>query len=157
MKSGKLMLRWASGIMIVLGAGHLSLLAVMAREDVARWVDRGMWAAVPLELSDRGAVQTPASLQNEVTFWAGPGSFAVALILLGCLTWHLAGRGVAVPAAIGWGLAAWCALGGVLLVPSPFFAGTIAGALIVLAARKGRRSEADRRAGRPAAGAREST
>ncbi|WP_440101993.1 hypothetical protein [Streptosporangium sp. H16] len=136
MRSGKRLLRWASGIMLVLGAGHLSLLALFAREDVTGWAGRGMWAAVPLVLTDGGAGKTAESLRNEVTFWAGPGSFAVPLVLLGCLTWHLAGRGVAVPAGIGWGLAAWCALGGVLLVPSPFFAGTIAGALVILAARR---------------------
>ncbi|HEX6359353.1 hypothetical protein [Actinophytocola sp.] len=114
--------------MLVLGGGHLALLTFFAWEDIAGWADRGMWAAVPLALADDGPVR------NDVTFWAGPGSFAVPLILLGCLIWHLAGRGVAVPAGIGWGVGAWCALGGVLLVPSPFFAGTIAGALVVLAA-----------------------
>ncbi|MFE3453914.1 DUF6463 family protein [Nonomuraea sp. NPDC059194] len=136
MNSGKRLLRWASGIMIVLGSGHLFLLALTAWQDITGWVRRGMWAAVPLALGDGGAVQTVESLQNKVTFWGGPGSFAVPLILLGCLTWHLAGRGVAVPAGIGWGVAAWCALGGVLLVPSPFFAGVVAGALIIVAARK---------------------
>ncbi|MBG0830133.1 hypothetical protein HS041_20415 [Planomonospora sp. ID67723] len=144
MNSGKRLLRWASGIMLVLGTGHLSLLALVAWEDIAGWVDRGMWAAVPLALTDGGAVQAVESLQNKVTFWAGPGSFSVPLILLGCLTWHLAGRGVAVPAAIGWGLATWCALGGVLLVPSPFFAGIVSGALIIVAARKEGRPEAAR-------------
>ncbi|WP_223167902.1 DUF6463 family protein [Nonomuraea sp. SYSU D8015] len=136
MRSGKRLLRWASGIMLVLGAGHLSLLGFLAWGDISGWVGRGMWAAVPLALTDGGAGQTVESLQNEVTFWAGPGSFGVPLILLGCLTWHLAGRGVAVPAGIGWGLATWCALGGVLLVPSPFFAGIISGALIIVAARR---------------------
>ncbi|TXK35545.1 DUF6463 family protein [Nonomuraea sp. C10] len=131
MDSGKL-LRWAGGIMIVMGAGHLAVLATTAWPDVAGWVDRGMWAAVPL-LADGPAVE---SLRNKVTFWGGPGSFGVPLILLGSLTWHLARRGVAVPAGIGWALALWCALGGVLLVPSPFFAGIVPGLLIVLAARK---------------------
>jgi hypothetical protein len=86
------------------------------------------------------------SLQNRLTFWAGPGSFAVPLILLGCLTsaWHLAGRGVAIPAGIGWGIAAWCCVGGVLLVPSPYFAGIISGALIILATRKEDRPQAAR-------------
>ncbi|MEQ4720664.1 DUF6463 family protein [Nonomuraea sp. B19D2] len=136
MNPGKRLLRWASGIMLVLGTGHLSLLALIAWEDITGWLDRGMWAAVPLVLTDGGAVQTVESLQNDVIFWGGPGSFAVPLILLGCLTWHLAGRGVAVPAGLGWGLATWCALGGVLLVPSPFFAGVIPGALIILAAQR---------------------
>lgn len=136
MNSRKRLLRWASGIMLVLGVGHLSLLGLVAWADITGWVDRGIWAAVPLVLADGDAVQTVDSMQNEVTFWGGPGSFAVPLLLLGCLTWHLAGREVAVPAGIGWGLAAWCVLGGVLLVPSPFFAGTISGALIILAARK---------------------
>jgi hypothetical protein len=129
------LLRWAGGIMVVLGAGHLSLVAFTAWTDLTGWVARGVWAAVPLALTDTGD-RTVASLRNDVTFWAGPGSFAVPLVLLGGLTWHLAGRGVAVPAALGWGVAAWCAVGGVLLEPSPFFAGTVAGVLVVLAARK---------------------
>ncbi|MFF8846296.1 DUF6463 family protein [Streptomyces sp. NPDC015127] len=136
MNSGKRLLRWASGIMFVLGTGHLLLLALVAWQDLTGWVDRGIWAAVPLELTDGGAAETVESLRNEVTFWAGTGSFAVPLILLGCLTWHLAGRGVAVPSWIGWSLVLWCAVGGVLLVPSPFFAGTVAGALVIRAARK---------------------
>ncbi|MFI6734738.1 DUF6463 family protein [Nonomuraea sp. NPDC050451] len=138
MNTGKRLLRWASGIMLVLGAGHLSLLALSAWDEVTGWADRGLWAAVPLDLT--GGVQTAESLQNKLAFWAGPGSFAVPLILLGCLIWHLAGRGVAVPAGLGWGVAAWCVLGGVLLVPSPFFAGTVSGALIVVAARRARAS-----------------
>ncbi|QGZ52378.1 hypothetical protein GPZ77_32210 [Streptomyces sp. QHH-9511] len=143
MSTRKRLLRWASGIMITLGAGHLSLLAVFAWADIVAWVDQGMWAAVPLALADGAADPAGESLQNQVTFWAGPGSFAVPLILLGCLVWHLAGRGVAVPAGIGWGLVVWCFIGGVLLVPSPYFAGAVAGALVVLAARQDDRSRAD--------------
>ncbi len=134
------LLQWASGIMLVLGTGHLLLLTLLAWQGITGWVDRGVWAAVPLATAD----QTVASLQNRVTFWTVPGSFAVPLILLGCLTWHLAGRGVAIPAGIGWGLAAWCFLGGVLLVPSPYFAGIISGALIILATRTEDRPRAAR-------------
>ncbi|MGK8523905.1 DUF6463 family protein [Nocardia asteroides] len=132
----KRLLHWASGIMLVLGAGHLILLALASWEEITGWVDRGLWAAVPLTLADGDAPQTAESLANKLTFWAGPGSFAVPLLLLGLLTRRLADREIAVPAGIGWGLAAWCALGGVLLVPSPFFVGVVPGALIVLAARK---------------------
>ncbi|MFB4290017.1 hypothetical protein ACBI99_20410 [Nonomuraea sp. ATR24] len=138
MDSTKPLLRWASGIMVVLGAGHLTLLALIAWDDITGWASRGLWAAVPLALTG-GAAPTVGSLQNEVTFWAGPGSFSVPLILLGCLIWRLAGRGVPVPAWAGWGLAAWCAVGGILLVPSPYVAGVVAGLLVVVAARKGAR------------------
>ncbi|WP_431957283.1 DUF6463 family protein [Nocardia lijiangensis] len=151
MNSRKRLLRWASGILLVLGAGHLFLLALLAWDDVTGWVDRGIWAAVPLAPTDGGDDPTVESLQNEVTFWAGPGSFAVPFILLGCLIRHLAGRGVAVPAWIGWGLAAYCVVSGVLLVPSPYFAGAVAGALVIVAARKNDRAEAERdRATNPA-------
>lgn len=131
-------LRWAAGIMIVLGAGHLVLLVVLAGDQLAGWVDRGVWAAVPL--FDLGTQPTVKSLQNKDVFWSGPGGFAVPLIVLGCLVWHLAGRGVAVPAAFGWALAIWSAVSGVLLVPSPFFVATIAGVLIISAARTSRRA-----------------
>jgi hypothetical protein len=132
--TGGRMLRWASAILIALGTGHLVLLAVFSWPDIAGWADRGVWAAVPLDLA--GADPTVASLENAVTFWAGPGSFAVPQILLGGLIWHLAGRGVPVPAWVGWGLAAWCLVSGVLLVPSPYCAGVVAGALVVLARRR---------------------
>ncbi|URM92401.1 DUF6463 family protein [Streptomyces sp. MRC013] len=134
MASERRLLRWAGGIMCVLGAGHLALLVLLARESVAGWAERGVWAAVPL-LEGAGG-PTVESLRNEGAFWAGPGSFSVPLVLLGCLVRHLAGRGVAVPAWTGWGIAAWCLLGGVLLVPSPFFVGAVAGLLVVLAARR---------------------
>ncbi|MEV0032400.1 DUF6463 family protein [Nocardia sp. NPDC050793] len=151
--SPKRLLRWASGIMVFLGAGHLVLLTLFAWDDITGWVDRGIWAAVPLAVTEEGDGPTVDSLLNEVTFWAGPGSFAVPFILLGCLTWHLAERGIAVPAGIGWGLAAYSAFSGVLLVPSPYFAGVVAGVLVVVAARKGVRAEANReRAGSVIAG-----
>lgn len=132
------MLRWASGIMIFLGLGHLSLVTLSAGEEIAGWAERGLWAAVPLTLGRGGDA---ATMSTKLTFWSGPGSFAVPLIVLGCLIWHLARRGVAVPAAVGWAVAAWCVVGGVLLVPSPFFAGAVAGVLIAMAARKSTQSD----------------
>jgi hypothetical protein len=134
MRAGGRLLRWAGAVLIALGAGHLSLLLLISWDGVADWARRGLWAAVPLSF-DAGA-QTTAAARDAVVFWAGPGSFAVPLLLLGGLIWNLAGRGTPVPAWLGWALAAWCALGGVLLVPSPYFAGTAAGLLVVLAARR---------------------
>lgn len=126
--------------MVALGTGHLVLAALIASEDIAHWVDQGLWAAVPLAPADVGTDRAADTLQNEAAFWGGPGSFAVPLVLLGCLIWHLARRGIAVPAGIGWGLAAWSLVCGILLVPSPYFVLVVSGALIILAARKDRSS-----------------
>ncbi|GAA0939969.1 DUF6463 family protein [Nonomuraea longicatena] len=134
MKAGGRLLRWAGAVLIALGAGHLSLLLLMSWDGVAGWARRGLWAAVPLTFDTGG--QPASAIRDTLVFWAGPGSFAVPLILLGALIWRLAGRGTPVPAWLGWALAAWCALGGVLLVPSPYFAGSAAGLLVVLAARR---------------------
>ncbi|MER7078565.1 hypothetical protein SAMN02982929_01201 [Saccharopolyspora kobensis] len=133
MNTRKRLLRWASAIMLVLGAGHLSLIALISSAQFTDWLYQGLWATVPL--ADIGTAPTVEALQDKVAFWGGPGSFAVPLILLACLIWHLAGRGASVPAGIGWALLVWCTLAGIVLVPSPYFAGTIAGALIVLATR----------------------
>lgn len=137
MKHRKALARSASAILIALGAGHLALLALTSREEAATWLKRGVWRAVPLALGEKAADQTIGSLRNEVFFWAGAGSFAVPQILLGCLTWQLAGRGIAIPRSTAVGLAAWSGVGGVLLVPSPFFAGTVAGVLLLIS-RTGR-------------------
>lgn len=133
MSSSARMVRGASGIMVFLGIGHLLVIALLMRGELGGWLERGLWAAVPL-----GGANPPTyeALRTDVAFWAGVGSFSVPLILLGALTWHLVGRGVSIPSFVGWALIAWCALGGVLLVPSPFFVGTIAGVLIVLASRR---------------------
>ncbi|MBU2662555.1 hypothetical protein KOI35_03465 [Actinoplanes bogorensis] len=121
--------RIASVILVGLGAGHLTLSIVITHSTVGGWIGRGLWASVPLRPPDDG-------LRNGLAFWAGPGSFSVPLVLLGILIWHLAGRGITPPAALGWALAAWCLVGGLLLVPSPFLLGSVAGLLIVRAARK---------------------
>jgi hypothetical protein len=124
-------LHWASGIMLALGIGHLGLGIIIDRALVAGWLRDGLWATVPL-LPDR----TIDSLETTTAFWAGWGSFSVPLILLAGLIWHLAQQGIAVPSWVGWGIVVWTVIGGLMLVPSPFFLGAIPGALVVVAARR---------------------
>lgn len=131
------LVRTASAIWMTLGVGHLTLAVLIDRTRVADWLDEGLWAAVPL-----GAAETVEAQANATAFWGGVGSFAVPLAVLSGLLWRLAGREVPVPAWVGWTMAGWCALGGVLLVPSPYFVGMIPGLLIVLASRH-RESECD--------------
>ncbi len=126
-------LSWASGLMIALGVGHMVGSVIIDWSRVVDWLADGLWATVPL-VPDR----TVAEQAVVASFWGGVGSFGVPLVLLGLLVRHLAVRGVPVPAWVGWGTAGWCVLGGIMLVPSPFFVGVVPGLLIVLAARSER-------------------
>gem|GEM_PF-1348963 len=128
------LLGWASGLLLALGAGHVVVSVLESRSRILDWLGEGLWATVPLVPE-----QTVDEQAGVAAFWGGVGSFAVPLVLLGLLVRHLAVRGVPVPAWVGWAVAGWCALGGVMLVPSPFFVGVVPGVLIVLAARLGSR------------------
>ncbi|MFE6236668.1 DUF6463 family protein [Cellulosimicrobium sp. NPDC057862] len=127
--------RVAAGTLVTLGTGHLVIVSVVGRDRLAAWVDTGLWAAVPLF---PGARPSTATLNDQVAFWSGVGSFAVPLVVLGGLVWWLASRSLVPPEAVGWGLVAWFALGAVVLVPSPMIVGALAGALLVVAARLSR-------------------
>ncbi len=129
------MQRIAAAIMMVLGAGHFMTLVVFgegASAAMLQWVDEGLWAAVPVTLEP---ALTTAALENEVTFWAGLGSFSVPLTVLGGLLWALSSRSSSAPQWVGWTMIAWFAVNTVLLVPSPSVLGVIAGVLLVLSAR----------------------
>ena len=130
------LVRIAGAVLVALGAGHLALAAVLTRATLLGWAADGVWAAVPLL---PGAA--PAGARDALAFWGGAGGFAVPLVILGLLLRHLAGRGVRVPAFVGWTVAVWCLVGAVLLVPSPFAVGVVAGMLVVLAARRPRWEE----------------
>ncbi len=123
------LLRWAAAILMTLSIGHLLVSLLIDGSRAAEWVREGLWATVPLMPE-----QTVDSQATVAAFWGGFGSFGVPLALLAGLVWHLAGRGVPVPAWVGWAIAGWCVLGGVMLVPSPYFVGVVPGALIVVAA-----------------------
>lgn len=125
------MLKIASGILVVLGTGHLVLASVLTRDTLTNWAGDGVWAAVPL----LGSTASAATATNALAFWGGLGSFAVPLATVGLLIWHLTSRDVPVPAFVGWILGVWCLVGALILVPSPFIAGAAAGVLVVLAAR----------------------
>jgi hypothetical protein len=129
--------RVAAGILVTLGVGHLALTGAVAGARMAGWVESGLWGAVPLRL---GADPGETALRDSAAFWSGLGSFAVPLVTLGLLLWWLSGRGIVPPAFVGWTLAAWFVVGGVVLVPSPMVVGALAGLLLVVAARYRARS-----------------
>ena len=119
-----------------LGVGHVVTVAIVTREAIASWFAQGLWSSVPIGVT--GAPAEALSGSGAVAFWAGPASFAVPLFLLGLLFWRLAGQGVRVPAVIGWVLAIWCLVCAVILSPSPFYLGIVAGVLVIVAASRRR-------------------
>ncbi|RLK61892.1 hypothetical protein [Actinokineospora cianjurensis] len=121
----------AGGILVVLGIGHAALIPVVAWPSVSGWVRDGLWSVVPF-------LDGAAPSAEVGTFWSGPGGFAVPLVLLGGLIWHLGRLGVRVPAVVGWVLIGWGLVAGVLLGPSPFFVIAVAGSLLVWRVRPGR-------------------
>lgn len=129
------LLRWAAGIMILLSVGHIIVIPLLTGSArIVGWFESGLWAAVPL----LGSLSSTEAAGSALTYWSSLGGFAIPLLLLGVYAWQLAARGGRLPEWMGWALAAWCLLAGIILVPSPFFAGTVAGALIIVAARLGR-------------------
>ncbi|PPK65573.1 DUF6463 family protein [Actinokineospora auranticolor] len=113
----------AGGILVALGIGHAALVPVLAWPSVRGWVRDGLWSVVPFPGGGGGGAET-------ATFWSGPGGFAVPLVLLGGLIWHLGRIGARVPAVVGWVLTGWGLVAGILLGPSPFFVISVAGFLV---------------------------
>lgn len=125
--------RWVGGILIAVAVGHLIATVLAGGRHLRDWAADGFWSVVPF--LDAGELSIGA-LHGAVTFWSGPGGFALPLILLGALVWHVAGRGGSVPAWMGWALAVWGTANGVLLGPSPYFVLLVPAVLLILARRQ---------------------
>ena len=114
----------------MVGAGHL-LGSVPLRLDA--WTpaaEVGLLSAkviMPRTAQDREAAEA---------YWFSIGSFAAPTILLGGYLVWAAGRGVRIPAWLGWGLAAWGAVSMAFMPLSPAVLFPVAGLLIVAADRR---------------------
>ncbi|WP_369132554.1 DUF6463 family protein [Modestobacter sp. I12A-02662] len=128
-------LTMAGGLLAVGGgAGHTMISAAMRRNVWDQIVADGVVGAISLE-------PTPDQLAAAEAFWFSPGSFGVPLTLLGSLVVWSTRQGHRVPGSVGWGLAAWAAIIGVL---GRFDAGSglllLTGALIGVGGRRPGRS-----------------
>jgi hypothetical protein len=124
---------WGGLLAVCGGLFHTVVAALMRHEVWAQIADEGFLNTVSLEPSaDR--------LPMAEAFWFSPGSFGVPLLLLGALTTWLTRRGERVPGWLGWGIAAWAVLIGLL---SGFDTGTftllLIGALFAAGAWNARR------------------
>ncbi|MCO1654087.1 DUF6463 family protein [Pseudonocardia humida] len=125
---------WGGLCAVCGGVLHTVASALMRRDVWAQVFDEGFFNTVTLDPS-------PERLAVAEAFWLTPGSFGVPLLLLGSLVTRLARRGERVPGWLGWGVAAWAVLLGML---GGFDLGTsillLIGGLLVAGARKVRRA-----------------
>ncbi|WP_409493636.1 DUF6463 family protein [Amycolatopsis sp. cmx-11-12] len=106
---------WGGLLAVCGGLFHTVVAASMRHEVWARILDEGFFGTVSLDPS-------PDRLAMAEAFWFSPGSFGVPLLLLGCLVVRLTRRGERVPGWLGWGIALWAVLIGLL---GGFDAGTL--------------------------------
>lgn len=129
---------WGGLCAVCGGLLHAVAAAVMRNDVWAQIIDEGFFNTVTLDPpADRLAVSE--------AFWFSPGSFAVPLLLLGSLVTWLTRRGEPVPGWLGWGVAGWAVLLGLL---SGFDVGAftllLIGGLLVVGAWNARRAPSRR-------------
>ena len=98
---------WGGLLALCGGLFHTVAAVSMRQEAWAQIVDEGFFNTVSLEPSaDRLAVAE--------AYWFSLGSFGVPMLLLGSLVTWLTRRGVRVPGWLGWGVAGWASLIGLV-------------------------------------------
>lgn len=102
---------------IGLGILHLVVLGLDASGYVPAWLAGGLWT---LEHWEPVADQRETLVLQGFAFWSTIGSFAIPLIILGCLMVSMNKRGIPVPAFVGLSLLAWGITSALLMPPSGF-------------------------------------
>lgn len=118
-------LRWAGGVMMFLGVGHLLSSAILGRAEWKPILDAGLVGALKL-----GEVR-PGTL----IFWVTVGGFGIPLFLLGQLVWANAARPLVIPRSSGPALLAFAVAGALVLPASPFWLALVPAALLIRATR----------------------
>ncbi|GAA4078301.1 DUF6463 family protein [Actinomadura miaoliensis] len=126
------MITWAGRVIALLGTLHLLTSAFYSREHVPGWATGDLWfpGKGPEDLSPSAGA-----------FWLTVGSFGLPLLLLGLLIIWMDRHRIVPPAFLAWTIGAWCTLGGLLLMPSPFLLAWVPAAMLLIAARRRARAE----------------
>ena len=118
---------WAGRILVVFGIGHLAgSLALTSRDHAHRWFSAQLWRP------EEGILDMSPAM---AAFWLTTGSLGAPLIVLGVLVLWLGRRGMTPPPSVAWMLVAWSLVAAVILEPAPWLFITLAGGLLLAAAR----------------------
>lgn len=123
---------WAARLLILIAVAHLALFTGLA---LALGFVPGWFVG---ELRSLEILRAEIS-QSQAAFWAGLGSFAVPLLVLGALVRVLVRSSVSVPGFVGYGLGVWVVICTLILEPSGFPLVLIPVALLIRAHQLDRR------------------
>ncbi|WP_067462481.1 DUF6463 family protein [Nocardia amamiensis] len=127
------MIKWAGGLLVLLGFGHtLGSYVLTAAEHGDPWFSAELWRP------EEGITEMSSAMGS---FWLTTGSFGVPLMVLGMVVLWLDRRGIKPPSFIAWTLGIWSVVAGVILEPAPWVLAWIAVGLLALGARRARVTE----------------
>ena len=119
--------KWAGRVLVGFGAGHLiGAFALTVRDHAHRWFSAQLWRP------EEGILDMSPAM---AAFWLTTGSLGAPLIVLGVLVLWLGRRGMTPPPSVAWMLVAWSLVAAVIVEPAPWLFITLAGGLLLAAAR----------------------
>ncbi|MFX0577027.1 DUF6463 family protein [Nocardia nepalensis] len=104
---GNRMITWASGIIAVIGAGHLAVGLLLSSAYFGDWVSLRLW----------GHWWEDTKAAN--AFWANPAGFGLPLVLVGVLAVWMNRRDIVPPEFLAWTVLAWSIVCAVSVEPTP--------------------------------------
>lgn len=101
------MIKWAGGILALIGAGHLTLGLLLSHAYFGDWLSLRLWG------------HWWDDTLSVYAFWGNPAGFGLPLLLVGLLVAWMGRRDVVPPAFLAWTVLAWGGVCAVIAEPTP--------------------------------------
>lgn len=133
------MIKWSGIALIALSIVHMIVLGIDAATEVPGWLGLKLWT---LEHWQSVVAQPHDLVVSGAAFWSTIGSFAIPVIILGCLVVWLDRQGREIPPFVGWSIAIWITVASLVIEPSGFPLGVVAAICLMIGIRKRRQRAA---------------